>query len=668
MNQLTLARLAVLIAAVQLSPSAMAIRCEIPGIPGGVPCPPPGPPPPPPPPPPEPEPPRLSQYIGPASAILTKGNDALWQSPDAPDRPDPVSVTQVEFRADVPTRAPGTSLLLALNEGRSWASMTSSIAVNFNLGGQTLRLTSKELASGTPALFVAGAATTLTNGIVGADAGDVRIGSGNSSGTLVLDAGAQLLMGGANLRSVSVGTGGAGHDGLLRLQAGAVLRTDQVFLGSSIAPAQGRLELSGVGTLLDISQLKVGGTANGANGSVLVDQGATLRTQGFTVSNHLRTTGEVTVDGSGSSLTLRGGTVNIGVLDNGNVTIRAGGALLGEDATVINLGNGQLNQFSTLRVEGAGSQMSNVGIQVLPSGTLEVRDGARWDGAQIGGVNALAVQGGTARFSRAQVTLFDATVEGIPNRSGLWDISNGSTVTVSSEVKVDTGGQLLIHDTGTSFSGFTTLVLNGQLSVFNGAELRGGLIGLGPDGQLGGNLGNIHADVQGKDGRITPGQSPGRLEIFGNVDLSGLASLELEIAGHEAGISYDVLQVSGNLTMTGGRVVLKFLDGFAPKAGDVFDLLQVGGTLALDGTPVEVQGLQAGWTFDLQQQGDGPDPGPRFLHLVSLNDAVSAVPEPATWLLWMLGALAMTARLGQRRRQRCGDGAALDPCAGLASA
>jgi hypothetical protein len=83
---------------------------------------------------------------------------------------------------------------------------------------------------------------------------------------------------------------------------------------------------------------------------------------------------------------------------------------------------------------------------------------------------------------------------------------------------------------------------------------------------------------------------------------------------------------------------------------------------------VEVQGLQAGWIFDLQQQGDGPDPGPRFLHLVSLNDAVSAVPEPATWLLWMLGALAMTARLGQRRRQRCGDGAALDPCAGLASA
>ena len=659
MKQLTLARIAALMAAVQLSPAAMALcipdsnGCGCGKVSPSCPVPPPPSPPPPPPPA------QVSQYIGPVQGVVDT-RKSIWQSPDAPDDPVPVSSTQVEFRSDVPTRAPGTLLSLTLDAGRSWASMSTGIDLALQMNGHTLRLTNTDLPVGTNALSVLGGQTRLLNGTVRADAGDVRIGSGNSGASLVLDSGAQLLMAGTNLRNVHAGTGGAGSDGLLRVTGASVLRADRVLLGSFIAAASGRLELSGPGSLVDLSQLVVGGTANGANGSALVNNGATLRTQGVSVGTRIRTTGELTVEGTGSLLALRGGAFNIGTAGDGLVTVSGGAALLGESATVISLGNGNIGHSSVLRVEGAGSSMSNLGVQVLPSGTFELRDGARWDAGTDQGVNALAIQAGTVRFRNAQVTMFSATVTALVSetrdvdnkpifnviKSGQWDIGGGSTVTVSDLVSIDTASQLLVHDTGTTLT-FTDMVLNGFLSVHNGAEAFGGLIGLGPTGQIGGNQGRIHADVMGTDGRITPGNSPGLLQIDGNVTLSGQAALELEIAGNQAGISYDVLQVTGNLQMSGGQVVLKFLNGFAPKAGDVFDLLQVGGTLALDGTtPVQVQGLQAGWTFNLQQ-GDG-----HGLRLVSLNQGVALVPEPATWALWLLGAAVMLRQLGQRRRPR----------------
>jgi len=611
MKSPTLAQIASLMLAVQCLPlvnaaticSRDSTAC---GCPGQPPCPP-APPEPSPPPPPPPASTLVSTYIGPAQGVLGT-TKSLWQSSDAPDDPVPVSTTRVEFRNDVPARAPGTLLSLSLDAGHSWASITTGLNLALQMGGHTLRLTNNGQPDGTNALSVLSGQTRLLNGTVQANEGDLRIG-GNSSASLVLDGGAQVLMSGPKLRSVRVGTGDFGADGLLQVTGGSVLRTDIVILGSFVAAASGHLTASGAGSLLDLSQLTVGGTANGANGTALVNNGATVRTQGITVGGSAGATGELTVDGANSLLGLRGGAVSVGTASTGLLTISGGAALLGEDATVISLGNGNLSQSSVLRVQGAGSRMSNVGIQVLPSGTLEVRDGAHWDAGPDGtGVNALAVQAGTVRFSGAQVTLATATVTGLISegsdfdnrpvlniiKTGQWDIGNGSTVAVNSLVSIDSASQLRVHDTGTTFS-FTDMVLNGFLSVSNGAEVTGGLIGLGKTGQIGGNLGRIHADVMGTDGRITPGNSPGRLTIDGNVTLGGQASLELDIAGTNAGINYDVLAVSGNLQMSGGRLVLKFLDGFAPQAGDVFNLLQVGGTLALDAsTPVDVQGLQAG--------------------------------------------------------------------------
>ena len=663
MNNATLARLASLMLAVQMMQPAHALcRPDANGCGCGaqlpiclVPSPPPEPEPPPP------APAKVTRYVGPAQGIVDSSNRQLWLSPDVPTpiNPLPTSSTQVAFRTDVPLRDAGTTLRLGLDTSQTWASMTTLIDLSLQMNGHSLTLTNTDLPAGSNALSVLSGQTRLLNGRVQADAGNVRVGSGNSAASLVLDSGAQLLLEGPALRSVLVGTGGFGHDGLLRLQGGSLLRADKVLLGSALAAASGRLELDGSATVLDIASLTVGGAANGANATVAVRNGATLRTQALTVARHAGTTGEVTVDGAGSLLALRGGAVNIGPLADGGVTVSGGARLIGEASTLITVGNGDPTQSSVLRLQGAGTLMADIGVQVLPSGTLELRDGARWDAGSHGGANALAVQAGIVRFRGAQATLDTALVlgmgtevisaDGTPRldvtKTGQWDIGNASTVVVDSLVSVGTAAQLLVHDTGTTFS-FSDMVLNGLLSVHNGAELRGQRIGLGGHGQIGGNLGRIHADVIGTDGRITPGNSPGRLEIDGNVTLSGQASLELEIAGTQAGTLYDVLQVSGNFQMTGGRVVLKFLDGFAPKPGDSFDLLQVAGTLALDShTPVQVQGLQAGWQFDLQADNG------RSLRLVSLNQGVSAVPEPAGWLLWLLGVAVLGVGLKGRHRR-----------------
>ena len=262
MHSATLARIAALMVAVQLSPAALAL-CA-PG-PGGCGCglAPPCPAPPPPPPPPALEPPLQAIYVGPAQGILD-GRPSIWQSPDQSSNPVPGAVTQVAFRSDIPVRNAGTALALSLDADNTWASMSSAIDLNLQLGANALRLTSTGLAGDTPALGVLAGQTRLANGTVHADAGDVRVGSGNSGASLVLDNGAQLLMANTNLGKVFVATGGAGRDGLLRLDHGAVLRTDQVHLGSLLAAGSGRLELSGSGSQVDTS-LRHRSSANGSS-------------------------------------------------------------------------------------------------------------------------------------------------------------------------------------------------------------------------------------------------------------------------------------------------------------------------------------------------------------------------------------------------------------------
>ena len=175
------------------------------------------------------------------------------------------------------------------------------------------------------------------------------------------------------------------------------------------------------------------------------------------------------------------------------------------------------------------------------------------------------------------------------------------------------------------------------MSINPGSTLSG-------SGLIVGNLlvaGESQTDF-GDGGRVLPGSSPGTLSVSGDFVLERGANLVVEVAGTEPG-RFDVLHVLGDATFeVGGRIELRFIDGFAPVAGEAFFFLDVETmTLAPELSSFSVSGLMPGFQFDT-----GFDALGRFGFL-ALNDGISTVPEPHSLLL-LLSAAACCLR-GRRR-------------------
>ena len=105
------------------------------------------------------------------------------------------------------------------------------------------------------------------------------------------------------------------------------------------------------------------------------------------------------------------------------------------------------------------------------------------------------------------------------------------------------------------------------------------------------------------NGTLNPGLSPGVLEVTGDMIQGDTAILNMEIAGVEAGLSYDQFLVSGNLGL-GGTLNVDLIDGFAPTAGDAFRLIEWG---SMDGGFLNVNGLASadGLLFDADLDASG---------------------------------------------------------------
>lgn len=111
----------------------------------------------------------------------------------------------------------------------------------------------------------------------------------------------------------------------------------------------------------------------------------------------------------------------------------------------------------------------------------------------------------------------------------------------------------------------------------------------------------------------------------------------IEVAGLDPG-EFDVLDVSGDVDLSGATVHFVFLGGFLPHAGDRFDFLAAPNAVApLAGATFTYEGAGAGFQFEVDAASG---------EFSALNDAVP-VPEPSTWALLGAGA----AVLGWRARR-----------------
>ena len=200
------------------------------------------------------------------------------------------------------------------------------------------------------------------------------------------------------------------------------------------------------------------------------------------------------------------------------------------------------------------------------------------------------------------------------------DAAAGTTLTFNNELNL--GGNTLTK------SGGGTMVINNALNTGGGSVVISA-------GALGGG-GVVVGDLTNNGGIVTPGNSPGELTVTGDYTQGPDGTLVIELAGLLQGNDYDLLDVSGAVTLNGGLLDVILLDGFQPSEGDVFDILDASAIGGAGFDSLSLPGLADGLVWDTSSLMTGG----------SLS--VSAIPEPASISL-LLAALGMIALVGQGR-------------------
>ena len=112
-------------------------------------------------------------------------------------------------------------------------------------------------------------------------------------------------------------------------------------------------------------------------------------------------------------------------------------------------------------------------------------------------------------------------------------------------------------------------------------------------------------------GTISPGLSPGTLAIHGSFRQTSSGRLLLEIGGTNSA-DYDHLIVT-NAVALDGELAFRFINGFAPKAGQQFSFLDANGSVSNSFANIGIQNLAPGFQFNIATNGSS-------LKMIAVND------------------------------------------------
>ncbi|MBU6413076.1 MAG: hypothetical protein KGS45_06345 [Planctomycetes bacterium] len=357
-------------------------------------------------------------------------------------------------------------------------------------------------------------------------------------------------------------------------------------------------------------------------GTWIVRENATLAFSG--VSSIRRLSGDVTLSGTNSVFS------PIGAIEQ----VNQGGALRILDGQTFTTTGSFTNQ-GLLEI-GEGSRFSvRTGSTFTPStGEVQVSGDFVYEGANITTLTWKLALGETGRV------LDQNGFNGLRNFNGIgtggefrvldgrdFTFATGLTLAADTALRIGTIGrdQSIVTVQGTFNYGGTVEIINGRLDVVGNFNQNAPLRGTGVVSAAGGFTSNA---------LISPGASPGRLEINGSVIFSPSSVLDIELATGLQGVDYDTLIIRGNANFQGNQINLSLLPGFSAQVGDFFDILQI-----LDG--------QTSGEFEINGLSQG-----RFRFGADFDDGVLritvlSVPTPATGALAVAGGL-----LAMRRRRR----------------
>ena len=514
----------------------------------------------------------------------------------------------------------------------------------------------------------------------------------NAGGTLQVATGSRFAL-----------TGGALSGGSLQGVSGARISGGGVFSNFQLTGALsvGNSDLANIaGTVTNDGVLSVDSTSGVTRLYLAGD--TTLKGSGQTVlgasgNNHLASTSSSATLTIGSGHTVRGGG-NLGSISYGAINLINQGTILADAAT------GMSAYVGTFNNAGGTLQVANNSRFTLAGGTLSGGSLHGTSGARIGGggvfsnfqlTGALSVgnsdlaniagtitndgvlsidsnSGVTRLYLAGDTTLHGTgqTVLGASSNNHLVSASSSATLTIGTGHTLRGGGNLgstsygavnlvnqgtVLADNGVMrfYTGQAT-DNQGRLEVISGAELNAQSSAAGivqttagastiVNGLLRANTltlnagtlqgsGTVQADVLNLGGTINAGNSPGKLSITGDLTLGDDSLLLVEVAGATRSTQFDWLAVTGNVTLD-GDLRLDFL-GYTPQVGQQFSFL----TTSSGSVSGRFDNARAnGWGLSLQYDEH------------SVTATVTAVPEPGTWALMLLGAAGLGAWV--RRQQ-----------------
>ena len=192
-------------------------------------------------------------------------------------------------------------------------------------------------------------------------------------------------------------------------------------------------------------------------------------------------------------------------------------------------------------------------------------------------------------------------------------------VDVAAGQTLDFNNELNLHGNILNKNGTGTMNVNNRLST-------GGRTIKVLSGTIGGN-GTISGNVDDHGGTMSPGNSPGTLEISDDFMQGDRAILLVETGGSVASLDHDQLVVKGTAGLA-GTLQVALLDNLLPTSGITFTILEFG---AIRGSVdvVNLPALSAGLSWDTST--------------LYSRGTLAVVPETTSWLMVQLALVIVIA-------------------------